>query len=205
MNLFRVCLIAAVLSLAQAGYAITRPTSLIGESHTLSGKVWVGTLMPAVFISYAVLPEDYTRMHCYDDAPVNQDLVVRTTFVAAHVVFWTTFSAVIFLLVRFYRGGIRTSRQKWIHAGLVSSAAVVVPVLVLWIYFGVSGNANRRNMDLDIYAIAGSTLIGCALLSILPLTTRKRILIVAAYCPIAFYALIFCSRLIALKLFGDRL
>ena len=205
MNLFRVCLIAAVLSLAQAGYAITRPTSLIGESRTLLRKVWVVSLMPAVFISYAVLPDDYTRMHCYDDAPVNQNLVVRTTFVAAHVVFWTAFSAVVYLLVRFYRGGIRTPSQRWIHAGLVCFAAVIVPVIVLWIYFGVSGNANRRNMDFDIYAIAGSALIGCALLSILPLTAGRRILIVAAYCPIAFYALIFCSRLIALKLFGDRL
>jgi hypothetical protein len=205
VNLFRVCLIAAVLSLSQAGHSITRPTSLMGEPHTLVRKVWVATLVPAVFLSYAVLPERYTSMHCYDEAPPNQDLVVRSTFVVAHVVFWTALAAATFLLVRFYRGGISTPRRRWIHAGLISVAAVVVPLLMLWIYFGVSGNANQRNMDFDIIAIAGSALIGCVVLSILPLTTWRRILIVAAYCPIAFYALIFCSRLIALKLFGDRL
>jgi hypothetical protein len=205
MSLFRVCLIAAALSLAQASYSITRPTSLIGDSHTLYGKVWVGTLMPSAVLSYAILPDDYTRMHCYDNAPVNQNFVVRTTFVVAHVAFWTTFAAVVFLLVRFYRGGIRTPRQRWIHAGLISLGAVVVPLLVLWIYFDVSGSANRRNMEFDIFAITGSALIGCAVLSILPLTAWRRILIIAAYWPIAFYGLIFCSRLIALRLFGDRL
>jgi hypothetical protein len=205
MTLLRVCVIAGLLSLSQAGYTLTYQSSFVGGSHTWLERAWAVSLSPAIYLSYAVLPEDYTRFHCYDEAPAHQDLVARSTFAVAHVVFWTTFAGVAFLLVRFYRGGIRTPRQRWIHIGLTSVGAGVAPLLILWIYFFVSGNANQRNMDFDVFAIAISALFGCAVLSILPLTAWRRILIVAVYCPVAFYALIFCSRIIALRLFGDRL
>jgi hypothetical protein len=205
MTLLRVCVVVALLSLAQAGYTLTRPSGFVGESHTLFEWAWAISLVPAAYLSHAVLPEDYVRFHCFDEAPAHQDLVARSTFVGAHVFFWTTFAGVAFLLFRFYRGGIRTPRRRWIHIGLTSIAAIVAPLLILWIYFLVSGDANRRNMDFDVFAIAISALFGCAVLSILPVTAWRRILIMAAYSPLAFNALIFCSRLIALRLFGDRL
>jgi len=203
--LLRVCLVAAMLSLSQAGYLLTRPIPLVAGPHTWLERVWAVPLVPAIYLSYAVLPEDYTRFHCYDEPPPHQDLIARSTFVVSHVVFWTSFAAASFLLFRFYRGGTDTPGRWWIHVGLISTYATVVPLLILWIYFLVSGSATRRNMDLDLFAVTASAMIGCGVLSLLPLSARRRILVVAVYCPVAFYALIYCSRLIALRLFGDRL
>jgi hypothetical protein len=205
VNLLRVCILAALLSLSQAGFSLICPSGFVDGAPTVLQRIWAMSFVPAIVLSYAVLPEDYTRLHCFDEGPAHQDLVARSTFVVAHAFFWTTFAAAAFLLVRFYRGGTQTPRRRWVHIGLVSLGAAVAPLLVLWIYFLVSGSASRRNMEFDIFAVAVSALIGCAVLSILPVTVWRRILIVALYCPLAFYALIFCSRLIALRLFGDRL
>jgi hypothetical protein len=205
MTTLRICIFVALLSLAQAAYTLTRDSSFAGESRTLPQRAWAVSLAPAIFLSYAVLPDVYTRLHCYEDTPAHEALIVRSTFVVAHVIFWTTFACVISLLVRFYRGGTASPRRRRIHIGLVSIAAATAPLLALWLYFLLSGSANRRNMGFDIFAVAISALIGCAVLSILPLTAWRRILIIAVYCPVAFYALILCSRIIALKLFGDQL
>jgi hypothetical protein len=205
MTTVRICVVVALLSLSQAGYTLTRASNFIGDSHTLPQRAWAVSLAPAIFLSYSILPDVYTRLHCYEDAPAHENLVVRSTFLVAHVVFWTTFAGVVSLLVRFYRGGTATPRRRRIHIALISIGAAAAPLLVLWIYFLLSGSANRRNMDFDVFAVAISALIGCAILCVLPVTAWRRILIVAVYCPAAFYALIFCSRLIALKLFGDQL
>jgi len=205
MTTVRICAVVALLSLSQAGYTLTRDSKFIGNSHALGQRAWAVSLAPASFLSYAVLPDIYTRLHCYEDTPAHEALVVRSTFLIAHVTFWTTVAGVLSLLVRFYRGGTATPGRRWIHIGLISIGAAAVPVLVLWIYLLVSGSANRRNMDFDVFAVAISALIGCAVLSILPVTAWRRILVVAVYCPIAFYALILCCRVIALRLFGDQL
>ena len=205
MTTVRICLVVALLSLSQAGYTLTRDSNFIGDSHTLVQRAWAVSLAPAIFLSYAVLPDVYTRLHCYEDAPAHETLVVLSTFLISHVVFWTTFAGVISLLVRFYRGGTATPRRRRIHIALISIGAAAAPLLVLWMYLLLSGSANRRNMDFDVVAVAVSALIGCAVLCMLPVIAWRRILILAAYGPFAFYALIFCSRLIALKLFDDRL
>jgi hypothetical protein len=205
MPTVRICIVVALLSLSQAGYTLTRDSNFIGDSHTLGQRAWAVSLAPAIFLSYAVLPDIYTRLHCYEDAPAHEGLVVRSTFLIAHVVFWTTFAGAVSLLIRFYRGGTAAPRRRRIHIALISIAAAAAPLLVLWIYFLFSGSVNRRNVDFDIFAVAISALIGCAVLCILPFTAWRRILVVAVYAPLAFYALIFCSRLIALKLFGDQL
>ena len=205
MTTVRICVVVALLSLSQAGYTLTREPNFIGGSHTLFQRAWAVSFAPGIFMSHAALPEAYTRLHCYEDAPAHENLVVRSTFLVFHVGFWTTFAGVVSLLVRFYRGGTATPRRRRIHIALISIGAASAPLLVLWIYFLLSGSANRRNMDFDVFAIAGSALIGCAVLCILPVTAWRRILIVAMYCPVAFYALLFCSRLMALRLFGDRL
>ena len=205
MTTRRIVIVVAALSLAQAAYTLTRDSSFVGEFRTLPQRVWAVSLAPAIFLSYAVLPDVYTRLHCYEDTPAHEALIVRSTFVVAHVAFWTSFAAAVSLLVHFYRGGTAGPRRRRIHIGLVSIAAATAPLLALWLYFLFSGSANRRNMDFDVFAIAISALIGCGILSILPVSAWRRILIIAVYCPVAFYALIFCSRLIALRLFRDQL
>jgi hypothetical protein len=205
MTTFRICVLVALLSLSQTGYTLTPDSNFIGDSHTLLQRAWAVSLAPAIFLSYAVLPDVYTRLHCYEDAPAHESLVVRSAFLVAHVVFWTTLAGVVSLLVRFNRGGAATPRRRRVHIALISIGAVAAPLLALWIYFLLSGSANRRNMDFDAFSVVISALIGCAILCVLPVTAWRRILIVAVYCPVAFYSLIFCSRLIALKLFGDKL
>jgi hypothetical protein len=103
--MLRLCIAAAVLSLAIALYMFQRPSPSYGQRTNVLENVCILSMAPAIFLSVALLPADYRYIHCYDDGPPHQALIAGSVIVTMNVLFWTTLTAVGVLIVRSLKRG----------------------------------------------------------------------------------------------------
>src|SRR5687768_8363795 len=97
----RIYVVTALVAVAVPFYVRFAPSSPSGEPPYPLARVCMFSMIPALYLTVAVLPSRYSYIGGFDDDdPVYHARIAFSVLVAMNVLFWTATSAIVVLVVR---------------------------------------------------------------------------------------------------------